>query len=93
LLQGFLNRRLQEIYGKGWQSVALTAVIFAGFHLPNPMLMFATLIAGTFWAWSFQRIPNIFALAVSHLILSFVLRHSLPSWVLPSASVGWAFHW
>lgn len=93
LLQGFLNRRLQAVCGPGSCSVLLTAVFFAAFHLPNPALMMATFVAGMIWAKVFQLAPNIFAIASSHLVLSFVLSHSLPAWVLPNAKVGWAFHW
>jgi membrane protease YdiL (CAAX protease family) len=90
-MQGFLNRRTQDIFGKGRASVLLTAAIFAGIHAPNPALMIATFLAGGMWAWAFQRQPNLFALTISHMILSTVLGHSLPAWLLPNMKIGWAY--
>ncbi len=91
LLQSFLNRRLQEIAGKGFRSVLVTALVFAGLHAPNPALMIATFVAGLVWAWSFQREPNLLAVWLSHLVLAVVLSRSLPDWLLPSMRVGWSY--
>ncbi|MEI6083677.1 MAG: CPBP family intramembrane glutamic endopeptidase [Verrucomicrobiota bacterium] len=90
-VQSFLNRRWQELLGRGWRSVLLTALIFSLLHFPNPALMVATFLAGTFWAWSFQREPNIWALALSHMALAFVLKYTLPLAILPNLRVGWAY--
>lgn len=91
LLQSFLNRRWQELAGKGRVSVALTAAVFAGLHAPNPALMVATFVAGLVWAWSFQRAPNLFAVSLSHIVLAVVLSRSLPDWLLPNMRVGWSY--
>ena len=90
-MQGFLNRRVQDIFSPGRTSVLVTAAVFAGIHAPNPTLMIATFTAGSLWAWVFQRQPNLFALTISHMILSTVLGHSLPAWMLPNMKIGWAF--
>ncbi|KAF0247569.1 MAG: hypothetical protein FD167_3030 [bacterium] len=60
LLQSIINRRLQIVFGKGWLSISLTAIIFALVHLPNPTLAIATLIAGFIWAYSSPKwlLPN-----------------------------------
>jgi membrane protease YdiL (CAAX protease family) len=91
-VQSFINRRWQELVGRGWRSVLLTALIFSLLHLPNPALMVATLLAGTFWAWLFQREPNLWALAISHFVLAFVLKLSLPLAILPNVCAGWAYY-
>jgi membrane protease YdiL (CAAX protease family) len=91
LLQSFLNRRLQDVAGKGVGSVLITALVFAGLHAPNPALMIATFLAGLVWAWSFQRAPNLFALWLSHILLAVVLSRSLPDWLLPNMRVGWSY--
>lgn len=91
LMLGFLNRRLQDVYGNGRVSLVATAIVFAGMHAPNPALMIATFIGGSIWAWTFQRQPNLFATTISHVILGAVLGHSLPAWLLPNMKVGWAF--
>ncbi|HEY1404188.1 MAG TPA: hypothetical protein VGB05_08690, partial [Pyrinomonadaceae bacterium] len=38
VLQAFINRRAQLIFGKGAKSIVLVAAIFALLHLPNPWL-------------------------------------------------------
>jgi membrane protease YdiL (CAAX protease family) len=91
LLLGFLNRRLQNVVGKGQASTFVTALIFAGMHTPNVTLMIATLTGGVIWAWTFQRHPNLFATTISHILLGAVLGHSLPAWLLPNMKIGWAY--
>jgi hypothetical protein len=90
-LQGVVNRRSQQILGPGRRSVLLTAAIFAALHLPNPVLVAATFVAGYFWAAAFQSAPNLLALALSHAWLSTLLANSLPHQILPNMKVGWGF--
>jgi hypothetical protein len=54
--------------------------------------MLATFLAGASWAWLFQREPNLFALALSHFTLAFVLKYSLPLSILPNMKAGWAYY-
>jgi membrane protease YdiL (CAAX protease family) len=81
VLQSFINRRAQLILGSGWLSVVLVAMIFSLLHLPNFWLAVATFFGGAVWAVVYQRAPNIFALAVSHSLMTWVLVATLPaSW-------------
>lgn len=91
LLQGFLNRRLQDVCGAGRRSTVIAAAVFAGLHAPNPALVLATFGAGCFWARIFQREPNLWAVALSHVVVAFVFGRTLPEWVLPNMRVGWSF--
>lgn len=88
VLQGFINRRAQELYGRGWRSVLLVAAIFALLHLPNPWLTVFTFIGGTVWAYVYQRAPNLPALALSHALMSMMLALSLPPATINSLRVG-----
>jgi len=90
-LQGFINRRSQIIWGKGWISVLVVAVIFAGLHLPNPILSLASFIGAIIWATTYQRYPNLFAVAFSHAFLSFLIVMSLPNWLLNNMRVGFKY--
>jgi membrane protease YdiL (CAAX protease family) len=88
VLQGFINRRAQLLYGRGWQSVLLVALIFALLHMPNPWLSVATFVGGILWAWVYQRAPNLPALALSHALMSMTLALSLPPATINSLRVG-----
>jgi hypothetical protein len=91
VLQGFINRRAQIIWGQNWLSVLLVAMIFGGLHLPNPWLSFVTFAGGAIWAAVYQRAPNLFALAVSHSLMTWVLVSTLPATALNHLRIGFKY--
>ena len=88
VLQGFINRRTQLIVGRGWLSVLLVAAIFSALHLPNAWLVVATFAGGVVWAAVYQRAPNLFALALSHSLMTWVIVSTLPSASLHHLRIG-----
>ena len=90
-LNGFINRRAQLVMGKGWLGVLLVALIFGLLHLPNPLLALLTFVGGFIWAFVYQRHPNLFALALSHSIISITLALAISSKWLDSLRVGFKF--
>ncbi len=88
VLQSFINRRAQIIWGPGWLSVFLVAGVFGGLHLPNPWLTVVTFAGGVIWATVYQRAPNIFALAVSHSVMTWVVVSTLPASALNHLRIG-----
>jgi membrane protease YdiL (CAAX protease family) len=91
VLQSFINRRAQIVFGKGAASIFIVAALFALLHLPNPWLMCATFLGGLIWAAVYQRAPNLYALALSHAVLTWVLISTLPASALHELRVGYKY--
>lgn len=91
VLQAFVNRRAQIIWGPGVISILLTSLVFAALHLPNPWLMVVTLVGGVVWATVYQRAPNLFALALSHSVMTWVLVATLPVSALNHLRIGFKY--
>jgi membrane protease YdiL (CAAX protease family) len=91
VLQSFINRRAQLISGKGWLSILLTAAAFSVLHMPNAWLMLATFAGGVVWAAVYQRAPNIFALAISHSLMTWVIVSTLPPSSLHHLRIGFKY--
>jgi membrane protease YdiL (CAAX protease family) len=100
ILQGFIYRRLRSILvragaaeGERGRQVHLAilaaAALFALVHAPNLVLMGLTFIAGLVWSWVYERAPNLFALGLSHGVMSLLIMTALPPWALESLSVGY----
>lgn len=90
-MQSVIHRRYQAVFGAGRASVLLTALTFSCLHIPNPVLVAATFVAGWVWSSAFRRRPNLPALALSHGLLSTLLANSLPQSLLPNMKVGLGF--
>jgi len=91
VLQGFINRRAIIVFGRGWLSVLLVAAIFAALHFPNAWLAVATFVGGFVWAAVYQRAPNIFALALSHSLMTWVFISTTPAWALHHLRIGFSY--
>jgi membrane protease YdiL (CAAX protease family) len=90
-LQAFINRRAQIVFGKGMKSILLVGIIFGLLHLPNPLLTALTWIGGVVWAAVYQRWPNLYALALSHAIVSLTLALCLTQDLVYNLRVGWKY--
>lgn len=91
VLQAFINRRAQVIWGRGWRSVLLVGLLFGALHLPNPWLTAATFAGGLAWAAVYQRAPNLPALALSHGLMTWLLISTVPASALNGLRVGYKF--
>lgn len=91
LMQGFINRRAQIVFGRGSLSVLVVGLIFALLHLPNAWLASAAFVEGLGWAFIFQRAPNLFALAISHAVITRLTIALVPDHTLQGLRVGFRF--
>lgn len=91
VIQCFFHRQLIPWFESGRRTAWILTLFFVALHVPNPGLMIGTLFGMYFWARCYQQKPNLYALALSHSILSAILMHTMPKWLLPSVSVGHRF--
>lgn len=90
-LQAIVNRRAQAIWGEGWPSIFFAALLFSVLHLPNLWLTAATLAGGILWAAVYQKAPNLYALALSHSLMTSVLSLSFSPVLLHGLRVGYHY--
>ncbi len=90
-LQAVVNRRAQEIWGKGVVSILFAALLFSALHVPNLWLMLATFLGGILWTAVYQKAPNLFALALSHSLMTTVLSSTISSALLHGLRVGYNY--
>ncbi len=87
-LVAVFGRRLRRLAIRPETTDLLCATIFAGLHLPNPLLTATAFGAGYIASALFRRSPNLFALALAHALLSTALYSSLPSSITLLMRVG-----
>jgi membrane protease YdiL (CAAX protease family) len=77
MLQSFFFLRLEQLLGSR-KAVWAAAGLFALAHLPNPVLVPATLAAGLVFCELFRRYRNLYTLAIAQAILGMCLAAAVP---------------
>lgn len=88
LLQGYFLARLLRILPNPNVAAALSAVVFALAHLPNPILTPLTLVWGLTACFVFVRTRNVYPLAIAHAIFGICVAITIPASVLHNMRVG-----
>ncbi len=73
VLQNLVRSRFQTILGGSVLTVLSSAVLFAGFHLPNAGLVVFTFAGSLIWCALFQRVPNLLSVSLSHALLGIIV--------------------
>jgi CAAX prenyl protease-like protein len=88
LLQSFIHRRVAALVERPLLRETAVGAIFASLHLPHPILVPATFLAGYVFATLFRRRPNILVLALCHVTGSTALAVAFGPQVLHQMRVG-----
>jgi hypothetical protein len=88
LMQSYFHRRLRTIIKTPHLSSLAVAIMFAGAHVPSPVLMVATLAGGLMLAEVFVRHPNVWPLALAQAIAGFLIAVLTPATLIHHMRVG-----
>jgi hypothetical protein len=88
ILQNYFLLRLLRICRKPWIAVAISGSLFAFAHVPNPVLMAATLLWGVAACALFLRYRDLYSLGVAHAVFGLTLAICVPAAVHHNMRVG-----
>ena len=88
ILQDFFLARLTRIVPTRAAAVIIAGSLFALAHVPNPLLVVATLIWGIVACALFLRYRNLYVLGLAHAILGMCLAVTIPNAVHHQMRVG-----
>jgi len=88
LAQSYFNNRLLAAIHNRHLSSLLVGVIFGSAHIPNPILMVATTVAGFIFAEIFARHRNIWPLALAQAVGGLLLAAVSPASLMHNMRVG-----
>jgi hypothetical protein len=91
LLQSFIFVRLESVLRSGRRAVLWSAVLFSVAHIPNPVLVPATLLFGLVTTELFRRYRNLYPLGFAHAVFGLALAISLPYAITHNMRVGIAY--
>jgi len=87
MLQSFFFTRCEELFGSS-AAVWVAATLFAGAHLPSPLLTAFTLAGGLFFCEMFRRYRSIYPLGMVHGLLGLTIALTMPDSLLHHMRVG-----
>jgi hypothetical protein len=88
LTQSYFNNRVMLIIRNRHLSSVIVGVMFSATHIPNLILMIATLIAGIVFAEVFARYRNIWPLALAQAVGGLLLAAVSPDMLIHHMRVG-----
>ena len=91
VLQSFFFVRLEAVMASGRGAVVVTALLFCLAHLPNPVLLIATLFGALFFCETFRRYRNLYPIWLAHLVLGLAVAAAVPDSLTHQMKVGAAY--
>ncbi len=88
LTQSYFNNRLMLVIHNRHVCSALVGIMFGAAHIPNPILIVATFVAGFVFAEVFSRHRNIWPLALAQAVGGFLLGAVSPESLIHHLRVG-----
>lgn len=88
LAQSYFHNRLMEAVRSRHLSSVLVGIIFGSAHIPNPILMVATTVAGFIFAEIYARHRNIWPLALAQAVGGLLLAAVSPVSLMHNMRVG-----
>lgn len=88
LMQSYFYRRLTAVLRSPHLSAATAALMFSGAHVPNLVLMAATLVGGFILSEVFARHPSIWPLALTQAVGGLLIAAVLPASLTHQMRVG-----
>lgn len=88
LTQSYFHRRLMKVMPSPHLRSLAIGLLFAGAHIPSPVLMAATFFGGIIFAEIFFHHPNIWPLALVQAVAGFLIGILGPPWIIHGMRVG-----
>ena len=88
LAQSYFHNRLMEVVRNRHLSSLLVGIIFGSAHIPNPILMVATTVAGVVFAEIFARHRNIWPIALAQAVGGLLVAAVSPASLIHNMRVG-----
>jgi membrane protease YdiL (CAAX protease family) len=88
LAQSYFHNRLMEVVRNRHLRSLLVGIIFGSAHIPNPILMVATTVAGVVFAEVFVRHRNIWPIALAQAVGGLLIAAVSPASLIHNMRVG-----
>jgi hypothetical protein len=91
ILNSFFYLLLEKLLGNNRRTALCAALLFSFAHIPNPILVPATLVGGMLFIEAFRRWRNIYPLGLAHAALGLSLAITVPDTWMHHMRVGLSF--
>jgi len=91
ILNSFFYVLLERLLGNSHRAALCAAVLFSFAHIPNPILVPATLVGGMLFVEAFRRWRNIYPLGIAHAFLGLSLAITVSDSWMHHMRVGLSF--